>query len=80
MKGLLNNYLLRTSDLDYTNNMLLIDWLKHFNLKTAHRQISVYRLFIFDGFGSYLTKKFIEYYNTNKIISFSLLTYLSYNL
>ncbi|OCK90997.1 uncharacterized protein K441DRAFT_576785, partial [Cenococcum geophilum 1.58] len=39
-----------------------------------------YRLLIFNGYSLYLIKEFLNYYNDHKIILFSLLPYISYNL
>ncbi|OCK93599.1 uncharacterized protein K441DRAFT_565142, partial [Cenococcum geophilum 1.58] len=39
-----------------------------------------YRLLIFNGYGLYLIKEFLNYYNDYKIILFSLLLYISHNL
>ena len=78
--NILNNYLLGTSNLDYTNNILSIDWIKHFNYCTRGCTLGVWRLLIFDGFNSHMTKNFLDYRTKTKIILFSLPSYLSQNL
>ena len=74
---LLNDYLVGTSNLGYINDMLLIDWIKHFNRHICGDIIGVYRLLIFDGFDLYYTKDFLDYCIEVKLIPFSLLPYLS---
>ena len=78
--NMLNGYLLRTSNSGYTNDMLSIDWIKYFNYCTRGRTLGVWRLLIFDGFDSHMTKNFLDYYIEAKIILFSLPPYLSQNL
>ena len=67
-----DNYLLGTSDSGYTNDMLSIDWIKHFDRCTRGRTMGVYRLLIFDGFDSHLTKNFLDFCKDANIIPFSL--------
>ena len=64
----------------YSNNKLALDHLKYFNLWSSKRQVGAYRLLIFNGYGSHLIYKFIEYCNNRKIIPFSLPPYTSYLL
>ena len=75
-----NQYLIGTSDFGYTNNILSIEWIKHFNFFTAARQQDQYRLLIFDGYDSHLTKEFIDYCDLMNIILFTLPPHLSQNL
>jgi len=75
-----DDYLIGTSPSGYLNDTLLIEWLKHFNKWSAKRQRGAYRLLIFNGYGLYLMKEFLDYCDDHKIILFSLLPYISHNL
>jgi hypothetical protein len=47
---------------------------------SAQRQVGAYRLLIFDGYGSHLTKEFIDYADDHQIICYSLPPHTSHNL
>ena len=61
-----------TSESGYSNDLLALDWLKHFNKWSAARQQGVYRLLLFDGHESHRTYEFLSYCDENRIIPFSL--------
>jgi hypothetical protein len=54
----------------FTNDMLALDWLEHWELATRPRvktrnstiHSGEYRILVIDGHGSYLTKEFMDYY------------------
>ena len=75
-----DNYLFGTSDSGYTNDMLSIDWTKHFDHCTRSRTKGVYRLLIFDGFNSHCTKEFLDFCKKVKIIPFTLPAHSSQHL
>ena len=56
------------SESNYTNNILVLNWIKHFDKSTKLKLIKTYRLLLFDGYGSYITYKFIIYCDKYKII------------
>jgi hypothetical protein len=75
-----DNYLVGTSKFGYSNDTLSIDWLHHFDNWSGQHQQGAWQLLIFDGYGSHLTKEFIEYCDDKKIIPFGLLPHTSHNL
>ena len=75
-----DNYLIGTSNSGYTNDTLFIEWIKHFDRHTRGHTRGVWRLLIFDGYSSYLTKEFIDYCDTAKIMPFSLPAHSSQHL
>jgi hypothetical protein len=66
--GLPNDVLMAVSDTGYNNDELSMDWLRHYDKHTKQRQQGVYRLLLFDGFGSHLLIDFIQYCWDNSII------------
>ena len=56
-----DEYLIGTSDSGYTNDMLSIDWIKHFDKCTRSRTTGIWRLLIFDGYDSHCTKPFLDF-------------------
>ena len=67
-----DDYLLAVSETGYSNDLLSLEWLQHFDKFSARRQIGVYRLLLLDGHGSHCTKEFIDYCDEKKIIPFCL--------
>ena len=67
-----SHYLLATSETDYANDDLCIDWIKHFEQQTAGHRTRVYRLLLLDGYNSHNTSEFIHYCDQQKIIPFCL--------
>ena len=70
------DYLLGVSDMGYSNDELALDWIQHFDNYSRQYQRGAWRLLLFDGFGSHLTKQFVEYYDSRNIIPFSLPSYI----
>ncbi|KAE8224052.1 hypothetical protein CF319_g3001 [Tilletia indica] len=64
--------LLAVSPNGYTDDILALKWIKHFDARTKGMTKGNKRLLIFDGHGSHCTKQFIDYCNEAKIIPFSL--------
>jgi hypothetical protein len=75
-----DDYFLGVSETEYSNDELALDWIQHFNQYSARSQRGAWRLLIFDGFGSHLTKQFIDYCDINNIIPFSLPSHTSHIL
>ena len=67
-----DDYYLSVSDSGYSNDLLCMKWLSHFDRYSARRQIGAYRLLLLDGYGSHCTREFIEYCDSTKIIPFCL--------
>jgi len=60
------------SDTSYSNNEGCLKSLSHFDKFSARRQVSVSRLLLLDGHGSYCTREFISLCNKKYIIPFCL--------
>lgn len=63
---------LATSDSGYSNDVLALEWLKHFDKQSSKRQKGRFRLLIMDGYGSHLTYEFWKYATQKDIILFRL--------
>ena len=74
------NQVLIVSDNRQITNQLGLSQLKHFNRYTAPCIARVYYLLIVNGYSSYATPKFNQYYIQNRIISLYIPAYLSYLL
>jgi hypothetical protein len=66
------------SDTGYTNDVLSIEWLKHWELHSRKTQVGAKRLLVMDGYGSHCTFEFIEYCNQHGVIPFSLPPHMSH--
>jgi hypothetical protein len=51
------------------NNVLGLEWLKHFDAHTKTRKVGVYRLLILDGHESHLNQDFMDYCLEHKILT-----------
>jgi hypothetical protein len=60
---------LSVSENGWTNNMLGLEWLKHFDKHTKARQVGSYRLLILDGHESHLNQEFKDYCLQHKILT-----------
>ena len=65
-----DNVLFARSDTGFTNDKLTLSWLKHFDKFTKNRTKGLYRMLIFDGYGSHVTQEFIDYCWENRIRPF----------
>jgi hypothetical protein len=63
------NWKLSVSENGWTNNILGLEWLKHFNAYTKAQQVGAYRLLILDGHESHLNQNFKDYCLENKILT-----------
>ena len=68
--GIDDDTLLAVSDTGYTNDMLSLEWLKHFERFSAQRQHGLYRLLLLDGYGSHCTREFLDFCDNHGIIPF----------
>jgi hypothetical protein len=60
---------LSVSENGWTNNVLSLEWLKHFNQHTKTRQRGSYRLLILDGHESHLNQDFKDYCLVHEILT-----------
>jgi hypothetical protein len=60
------------SESGFTNDVLTMAWIKHFEKFTAPRTKGVYRMLIFDGYGSHITQDFLDFCWEHKIRPFLL--------
>ena len=63
-----DSYTIGISNTAYTNDEIVLEWIKHFNLHTQNRIKGAYRLLILDGHGSHKTLEFTQYYIDCKIL------------
>ncbi|PWW71861.1 DDE-domain-containing protein, partial [Tuber magnatum] len=71
-------YLIGLSETGYSNNMLSIKWIEHFESFLSLRQQGQYQLLLLDGFDSHCIKEFLGYCNLYKIVVFCLLPHISH--
>jgi hypothetical protein len=64
-----HDWKLSVSENGWTNNMLGLEWLKHFDKHTKARQVGSYRLLILDGHESHLNQEFKDYCLEHKILT-----------
>ena len=60
------------SESGFTNDVLAMAWIKHFEAFTRPKTISAYRILIFDGYGSHVTQDFLDFCWQHKIRPFLL--------
>lgn len=65
-----DNVLMAVSETGYSNDVLGLKWLYHFDRFSFPRRTGVYRLLLLDGHGSHCTREFISYCDEKKIIPF----------
>ena len=75
-----SSYTIGLSETGYNNDELSLEWLKHFDKWTRRRQAGLWRLLLFDGFGSHSTKEFLDYCDENQIVAYTLPPHTSHNL
>ena len=68
------------TDNRWFNDIIVINYIKHFNKYTKEKRVGEWRLLIYNGYGSYLTHKFITYCFENKIWLYALPPYSSHVL
>ena len=62
--------LLGVSETGYTNDILAMSWLEHFERFSSGRQEGAWRLLLLDGHKSHSTREFIEFCDEHKILPF----------
>lgn len=55
------------SEFGYNNDLLMYDYIQHFNRQSEYRRKGAWRMLIFDGYGLYITKDVMEYCSYHKI-------------
>ncbi|KAJ0130623.1 Ankyrin repeat domain-containing protein 50 [Fusarium oxysporum f. sp. albedinis] len=63
------DWVIAMSQNGWTNNKRGLEWLKHFDRRTADRSVGSYRLLILDGHESHHSVEFERYCEANKIIT-----------
>lgn len=64
----------------YSNDVISLEWLQHFEKHSAKSSIGVKRLLILDGHGSHHTRQFIRYCDDHNIIPFGMPPHLTHLL
>ena len=64
--------LLSTSDSGYSNDVLALQWLVHYDHFSKKTQVGAWRMLILDGYGSHLTLEFLDYATEHNIVLFRL--------
>src|SRR5271154_3671166 len=59
---------LHVSENGWTDSLIALDWLEHFNTYTKAQTRGKYRLLILDGHASHVSFPFIQYCEDNNII------------
>lgn len=66
------NTLFARSETGFTNDILTMAWIRHFEKFTQPRAVGAYRMLIFDGYGSHITQDFIDFCWEHRIRPFLL--------
>ena len=61
-----------TSNTDYSNDWISLQWIKHFDHYSQRHQWDAWRLLVMNGYESYHTREFLFYCENHKIIPFNL--------
>ncbi len=61
-----------TSNTDYSNDWILLQWIKHFDHYSQWYQRDAWRLLVMNDYESHHTREFLFYCENHKIISFDL--------
>jgi hypothetical protein len=75
---ILRNWKVSVSENGWTNNVLELEWLKHFDAHTKMHKVGVYRLLIFDSHESHLNQDFKDYGLEHKILTLCMPPHLSH--
>lgn len=68
------------SESGYNNDILMYEYIQHFNRQSEYRRKGAWRMLIFDGYGSHITKDVIDYCKWHKIVLFCLPPHTSHFL
>ena len=85
LESMINNDLdediiITLSETGYVNDVIVYQWLQHFEIYSRKHLKGIYRMLIMDGYGSHLTIEFVDYCDKNKIIPFCLPAHLTHLL
>jgi hypothetical protein len=75
-----DRYGIATSDTGYTNDEICLNWVKHWEKESRVIQKGVWRLLLFDGFESHLSKEFLGVLEANKVIPYRLIPHSTHLL
>jgi hypothetical protein len=75
-----DRYCIAMNDTGYTNDEICLDWVKHWEKESRTIQKGVWRLLLFDGFDSHLTKEFLDVLESNKVIPYRLIPHSTHLL
>jgi hypothetical protein len=75
-----DDYVIKTTNIGWTNNEIGLEWLKHFDKHTTARVKGVYYILILDGHESHESIEFQEYCKSHNIITICLFPHSSYLL
>ncbi len=62
-----DDVVLSTSDIDYSNDVLAFEWLKHFDTHSKKLQKDLFRMLVMNDYESHLTYEFYEYAKSHDI-------------
>ena len=65
-----DSYLIALSETAYINDDISLAWIKHFHESTHRRQVGVWRMLLFDGHTTHITKELITFADEKNIILF----------
>ncbi len=69
-----------TSNTDYLNDWISLQWIKHFDHYSQHHQRDAWKLLVMNDYESHYTHEFLFYCENHKIISFDLFLHTTYLL
>ena len=75
-----NEIFISLSNIGYSNEVLGMYWLRHFNTQTLAQRQSIWRLLIFDSHISYLSYEFVSFCEAQNIVPFCLLLHSTHLL
>ena len=75
-----DGYCLAYSDEGYINDVLSLEWLRHFDRYSSRSQTGSQRLLLLDGCISHCTYEFIQYYDQHRIIPFCFPPHMTYRM
>jgi hypothetical protein len=67
-----DHYGVAMSETGYNNDKISLEWVKHFERQSRATLKGTYRLLLFDGFDSHLTREFLEVLEDHRIIPYRL--------
>ena len=67
-----DGYSVSVSETGYSNDLIAVDWIRHFEARTRSRTVGKHRLLLLDNHGSHVTYPFLKFCEQNSIIIFAL--------